>query len=145
MKKVILSLIICTVFICDDSLFPNQDSSIWYVEVVEKSSDTVGRRLVYHVKESIRNSSAMQLTAMNVPRVRIRINTMPKYDDNPNIATMYSVIWLFDAPELSLPYYISSTLGYCGTDVVVESAEDVVANTDALLSSINKMANDEYR
>lgn len=114
------------------------NSQVWNIEVIEKAEDTVGQRLVFSVKEQIRCSASMNLTTADVGRVAIIISTMARFPDQPYIATMYSVVWVFRTPQNPLGTYFDSTIGFAGTNVVQSSAEGIIARTDQLLTNISK-------
>jgi len=69
---------------------------------------------------------------------KVLITTMDRFPDIPNTSTMYSVIWLVDDPNSMLPNYLDSTIGYCGSDVVKNVAEGIVANTDEVMDDLFK-------
>lgn len=109
------------------------------VEVVDQSQGMVGERLLYFVREGFRRSAAFRLTEAAEPRLQVIIATMPKFEDNPNTSTMYSVVWnvvLGNESSGWTPLYLDNTLGYAGSDVVTTSAETIVARTDNLLTQV---------
>lgn len=111
------------------------------VEVVDLSDDMVGERLVYYVKEGIRESNAFRLTNSDESRVKLIISTMDRFQDTPNISSQYCVVWVFvgaSNSDFPWPIYLNHTIGYCGSDVVKTSAEGIVASTDRLISEIQK-------
>jgi len=112
------------------------------VEVIGSANDMVGKRLIYQIKEDIRRSSIMRLSITDENRFQLYISTMPKFDDDPSIATIYSVIWCITGPEMGMSLYLYSSLGYCGRDVVASSAENIVAQTDELITNVAKIWND---
>ena len=116
------------------------------IEVVDESTDVTGEILVYRIKEGFRNSSAFGLNDGFGSRLQMRISTMPKFDDNPGIATIYSIIWLIVLSEettSNVQYlYWDSTLGYCGRDVVVSTAQAMVARTDKKVTILRKALKD---
>jgi len=107
------------------------------VVVQSQASDMVGRRLVYAVKEEIRRSRGMNLVVSDQAGFKIVISTMPKYKDQPNASTIYSVYWLLETGE-NLPLLLNHTMGYAGTEVVDSSAQGIVASTDEVVSQIRQ-------
>lgn len=117
---------------------PAQDPP-FAVEIVDRSSDAVGGRLVYNVKELVRRSAAFRLTTDSERRLQVVFITMPRFDHSPDTATMYAVIWNFVAQDergLWVVFYDKSTIGYAGTDVVQVEAETIVSRTDAVVDEL---------
>lgn len=114
-----------------------QNSGSVDVAVQSQASDMVGRRLVYAVKEEIRRSRGLDLVVPDQSGFTVVISTMPKYEDQPNVSTMYSVYWLLDTGE-NLPFLLNHTMGYAGTQVVDSSAQSIVASTDEVVSQIRQ-------
>jgi hypothetical protein len=108
------------------------------IQVIGYSEDITGERLIYLFKEEIRKSKTFDLVGSTGDRWQIVIKTMPKEKDNPNISTIYLVVWnvvfenICDIDEISM--YYSSTIGYCGMNVVLHSAQSLVAQTDEYIS-----------
>jgi hypothetical protein len=108
------------------------------IQIVDNSSDSIGQRLVYELKEKIRASQSMELTS-NCDNGCWRIIVLSVDKENQNealkgFATVFSVIWIgvADFPK-GTPLFLDSTIGYCGGQRVKETAEDIVAHTDRLL------------
>jgi hypothetical protein len=115
------------------------------VSVESYGNDMVGRSLVYEVKEEFRDSEAFNLVSSADESIPVITSTMPKNKNNPSIATIYSVKWVYSVKGVSLPYYLDGTLGYCGSDVVESSARSIVASTDKLVSEIIDYYNSKQR
>jgi hypothetical protein len=112
------------------------------IQVVDNSSDLVGQRLVYQLKEKIRASHSMDL----IPNCdngcwRIIVYTLDKEPDDSALkgrATVFSVIWLgMPQNQPGTALFLDSTIGYCGSERVVETAENIIAHTDRLFSKMN--------
>lgn len=110
------------------------------IRVDSSGDDIVGKRLVYNVKEELRESSAFKLLSTNAT-INMLIHTMDRFPDSPNVSTMYSVVWLYTANNQRT--YLDSTLGFAGADVVDQSAETIVANTDDLLEQLRRILIEE--
>jgi hypothetical protein len=112
------------------------------IQVVDNSSDLVGQRLVYELKEKIRASQSMDL----IPNCdngcwRIIIYTLDKEPDDSALkgrATVFSVIWLgMPQNQPGTALFLDSSIGYCGGQRVAETAENIVAQTDRLFSKMS--------
>lgn len=129
-------IILCVVLLYTVPVLAQDKSGAANVSVEAYGDDMVGRSLVYEVKEEFRDSEAFNLVSSTDESIQVIISTMPKNKDNPSISTIYSVKWVYNVEDVSLPYYIDGTLGYCGSDVVESSARSIVASTDELVSEI---------
>jgi hypothetical protein len=130
-----LITILCIFFLGTATAHAQEGSGVTRVAVVSFADDMVGQSLVYEVKEEFRDSSRFKLVENN-NAFRVLISTMPKEKGNKSISTIYSVKWIFVTEEKMLPYYIDSSMGYCGRDVVESSARSIVASTDQVLSDL---------
>jgi hypothetical protein len=109
-----------------------------HVCVITQAEDTVGERLVYNVKELIRKSHAMKFmpSERETNCLRLIINTI-ELEERPTrgMSTVFSVTWVA-ALGTHEEGYIDSTVGYCGSKRVTETAESIVARTERLVSSL---------
>ena len=112
------------------------------VEIISSTPDMTGQRLVYLMKEELRSSSAFELNDGYGARWQFVVTTMPMQELNPNIATIYSVVWNLVLPNScnmdKAIFYWDSTLGYSGRDVVHSSAQSIIARTDVLVEQFRK-------
>lgn len=111
------------------------------IQVVDNSSDPVGQRLVYQLKEKIRASHSLELIPNgDTGSIRIIIFSLDKESENPSLkghATVFSVIWLgVTASQPAAPIFLYSTIGYTGSQRVSETAENILAETDRLVSKM---------
>jgi hypothetical protein len=100
------------------------------IEVAHTGDDTVGKKLVYFLKESIQASSSMHLyTSDDSLRIQLSIVTLEDNPKNPGSSSVYSVTWLWNNEQTLWPYYLTSSVGYCGSDRVKSCAESLTAGT----------------
>ena len=112
---------------------------------MDLSEDITGRRLIYKIKEHFRASSRFQIVD-DKGTFLIIINTLPKYDDTPDAATIYSVVWTLRTESSQfLPKFIDTTLGYCGKQFINETAENIIAETDKLTTQLNKITDEALK
>ena len=109
------------------------------VSVGSVAGDTVGRRLVYEVKEELRDSSAFNLVEPSENTIMLLINTMPRNESNPSAATIYSITWVFP-DESGFSYFLDGKIGHVRSDLIKVHAQDIVASTDGVISDILDMA-----
>jgi hypothetical protein len=113
------------------------------VEFIHDGDDVVGGRLAYQIKECIRKSSAMTLaSAEGGCRYQLIVQTMPYAEDSPSAATLYSYVINIYIPVTANGCgagYITSSIGYCGSDRVASCAESIVANLDSVIEDWSKI------
>lgn len=98
------------------------------VEVAATTDDSVGRRLVYALKEKIRDSSSLEFSLDDsATRMQARIVTLERDPNNIGSATVYSLVVTWVNPEQPFPFLITQYTGYCGTSRVESCADDLVA------------------
>ncbi len=107
------------------------------VAVDATSADSVGKRLVYRIKEEINASSSMHVTLGDEAGLGLGIVTL-EGDHSFGNYTTYSVTWTWVNPEQLWPYYLTSSVGVCGTSRVDEVAEGLVADTQETWESLFK-------
>jgi len=119
--------------------FSQADGSVYdsYQIAVESSGDDVtGTSLVYEFKEAVRESEGYELVSSSTSLLTVRLSTMPKSRNVPQVATMYVVVWTAPSGEKVLPYFAKSTFGYSGRDTVEDTARSLMAQTDELVSDL---------
>ncbi|MCC7429831.1 hypothetical protein IT568_03190 [bacterium] len=133
MKKLIFLFLVLAGSVFAQEPFP--------IEVDDaKAEDLVGRRLAYLIKEEIRKSQSMRLTVLDEPRITLILTTLPKEKEDPSVATIYSAVKNLSSSG-SPPTYLGCQLGYCGSSVVEEAAQLIVAGLDELLTDLAKIGN----
>jgi len=136
MKKSILFIIlICT------TIISAQGNLKFPVEVSHSGIDIVGGRLAFAIKERIRKSESLQLSYSQELRIVIILITLDQYKDQPGTSSCYSFTLCLDDPNQLFRYYITSSVGYCGSSRVDEVAEGFVADTDKEIERLLKLAN----
>jgi CMP-2-keto-3-deoxyoctulosonic acid synthetase len=105
------------------------------VELDHSGKDIVGQRLAYSIKEKIRQSNALRLTVAKEPRYIISIITLA---NSESYSTSYSLEWilcLHTNNQSPMKYFITHNAGICGANRVKEVAEQIVAETDDIISN----------
>jgi hypothetical protein len=115
------------------------------VAVIPTTDDTVGNRLVFAIKESIRRSAGMQLVDRTQDGfIRMNIVTLdPDKSSGGGNRTIYSVVWTaqtFHRPSVTM--YLTSSVGTCGTNRVSQCADGLVADTDEQASMVRGWVQD---
>lgn len=145
MKRIVIAvLIVILVFLGIRELHAQEAKVPIEVEEVYVN-DPVGSRFLYHIKEKIRTSSQFRLSYGGEERIKLLVSTMPKYEDEPSITTVYSIVWVIPDKCDNMDVILDMTLGYCGSKAVENAAESIVAHTDQLLSTLVKLWQKMYK
>lgn len=99
------------------------------VEVLATANDSVGKRLVYFVKEGIQSSATLEPVLNPSIGIRLLIVTIDQNTNNPGYSTAYSFVVTWVSNEQPFPYYLNQYVGYCGSSRVQECAQELVAST----------------
>jgi hypothetical protein len=106
-----------------------------YVEYT--TEDNQGHRLAYAVKEQIRTSAGMRLVdSAGDSGLQVHLGSIDS--SGTQTQTAYSVAYTvrdFSHPD-GFPYYLDSTGGICGAQVIDQCANAIVARLDNNLSLI---------
>jgi hypothetical protein len=135
-RILLVAMVVCFVFMPQGGWAQR----IIAVEVVHEGDDSVGQRLAYQVKESIRRSARREsgdlfkLTNIDESRLIIYLVTADEFEKSPGAKTIYGVTYTFTYGGGDAPKFITSGVGSCGADQVNKSAESLVANIDKVLS-----------
>jgi hypothetical protein len=124
MKKsviIVIMLFISLILLAEDFTMP--------IMIENSGDDSVGRRLIYEIKEGIKESKSMKLSLINELGIKISIVTLEGNRDNPGDYTVYSISFLWNNPKQPFPYYLISSVGYCGSNRVEGVAKSIVAET----------------
>ena len=97
------------------------------VEVIATAPDTVGRNLVFQVREKVARSSTIRaFTANSGPRLRLSVVTMDP-DDDKSFSTIYSAVLTWHNGTDRFPLYLTNYVGTCGSNRVSDCADSLVA------------------
>lgn len=109
------------------------------VYVASTAEDSVGGRVVYALRETIRRSSIMELVPnSDVARYVIHISTIePSLSKSAGqaLSTAYSVVWTV-YPQTGLPVFWTHTVGICGSTRVAECGDGLAAETERVVSEV---------
>jgi hypothetical protein len=113
------------------------------VEVKATSDDTVGKRLVYRIKEDIRRSATFEITSnTKVPRLKITIVTLdPIPAGSSGISTIFSYVMLASGVYFD-DIFITSGVGICGLQKINNVAQNMVAEIDNYTESFETAKKD---
>lgn len=97
--------------------------------------DPVGEQVVQHLKELIKKSGSLTLTADQEERLKVIIHTFDPLSQKTHLFTVLSYTFVFLKKPQLVPVYLTSGIGYAHRNDVPEAAQQLHA-------SINKVAQD---
>jgi hypothetical protein len=100
------------------------------VEINHSGDDSVGRTLVYRIKEEIRRSSNLRLSDNFTPRLILFMVTLDRFSESKGTSSVISTAFTVKYQENTPPMYVTSIVSYCGSGVVSHHAETIVADID---------------
>jgi len=109
------------------------------IEVRGSTTNVLGDRLIYHVKEVIRKSAGYYLTSSNPidNRLVLTINVIDPYEDVPEqkgYLVIYSTAWAMGYRDNQFcECSLYSSVGYCGTKRVDEAAEYIISQAEQFI------------
>jgi len=105
-----------------------------HVESSVNSNDRVGPRLVYVIREKLRESNGLRLIDdKNNALIRLSIATLDP-DINGNNAgerTAYSIAFTFRPPDRDVELFLTHSVGTCGRDRIEYCALGIVSQMDS--------------
>ena len=122
--------------------FAQEHSSGKTIYVRASGTDTVGKALVFKVREGIRRSADMKLVDNELKaNLVLNIVTLDVDKNRPGNSSAYSLVWLVRA-RLPGSEYVGSmfhgqVIGTCGSVRVDECATGVVAEADGLFAEMS--------
>ncbi|UJX41503.1 hypothetical protein K9F62_02045 [Desulfovibrio sp. JY] len=105
------------------------------VAIEHDDSDPLGARLAYRIKEMLGRSSLMQPSSKDEKKIVIAIKTKEEFPGRPNVASIYSISWLFSSKEGSLKYFLTSEAGIVDAPGMDQTAEEILGKTDKLATT----------
>lgn len=130
MKKIMLFFPVILTF-----MFYGDAFSQTKLKIIHSGSDSLGERLSYDLKELVNLSSRFKLIENTEdPHIIVLIETMAKDPDNPQWASIYSMIVLLKSKDMPL-FYINSTIGYTGVNTVSTAAKNIMSRIANILES----------
>ena len=116
------------------------------VYVASVAKDSVGGRMVYAIRETIRRSSVMEVVpnSSGAAYVIHLVTLEPDQSANgaPSMSTVYSVVWTVQFRPGVLTYW-SHSVGTCGSARVTECGEGLAADTERVISEVRAVLSEE--
>ncbi len=102
------------------------------VAVEHQGKDSVGGRLVFHLKELFNGSNLFSLATGDGRKIKLIVTTMEEFQERPNTTSLVSVVWTYSENEGTLKYYLAGEIGLVHSVSVKEDAERLAGRTQEL-------------
>lgn len=116
----------------EDKPSPAGPDRMTAVSLVHQGEDALGARLAFRLKEIFNTASLFNLTEKDVRKIKVVLTTKEEFPGRPNLGSVYSVTWIFQASENMLTHYLSGDLGFVSPEGVDERAEELAARTEQI-------------
>lgn len=100
------------------------------VFVAHEGNDPLGSRLAFRIKEIFNTASLFNLTGQDVSKIKLLVKTRTEFPGRPNLGSIYSATWIYQASENMLTHYLDSEMGFVPADGVESLAEELAARTE---------------
>ena len=110
------------------------------VEVLHSGRDSVGVRLAFEVRESIRGSNGMRLVTASEVDARLVLHIVTiEGTSTPGISTAASVSLTYDTKSIPLNgFFITSFVQTCGNNRTRECGRDLTADIDGEMEKLRR-------
>lgn len=106
------------------------------ISVKDDCEDTVGQRMVFHVKEGIRSSQSMSLDlGENNYKMQVLFSSMPLEEKNSK-ASAYTMVVNAVPSASANPIYLAHSVGVCPSKEVEYCAEIIVAQLGSISDKV---------
>ncbi len=101
------------------------------VAVVNDSTDQLGVRLAFKLKEALARSPLFAVSVKDEKKLKIVLSTKPEFPGRPQVGSVYAAVWIYSAGEAVLTHYLASETGTVDAATVDTAAEALAARTAA--------------
>lgn len=108
-----------------------------------KGMDSLGRRLVFTMRERFNKSDLFRLSGYDEQKIRIVIRSQEEFEGRPGLSSVYSIVWNFSYGKDVLSSYLSSRVGFVAHDAIQDQAESLVARTDEIFTQYSYLFEEE--
>lgn len=102
------------------------------VMIVYKDKDSLGRRLIFTMRERFNISKIFRLSGYNEKKIKIVISTQEEFPARSGLSSIYSIVWTFSYEQDLLSNFLSNQVGIINSQNLEELAESLVAQTDKI-------------
>ncbi len=113
------------------------------VMVVYEDMDSLGRRLVFNLRERFNKSGMFRLSGYKEKKIKLVIETQDEFQGRPGLCSIYSLVWTYSFAEDVLSTYLESEVGIIRRDQLEQIAENIAARTDEIFVEYSYLFEEE--
>ncbi len=111
---------------------PAKQGFVTPVAVVHTSTDQLGTRLAFRLKETLNDSSLFALSASDERKIKVVLTTQPEFPGREQVGSVYAAVWIYAADEAVLTHYLASEAGTVDAATVDAAAQALAGRTAAV-------------
>jgi hypothetical protein len=113
------------------------------VMVVHKGMDSLGRRVVFNLRERFNSSELFRLSGYKEKKIKLIISSQEEFRDRPGLSSIYSMVWTYSYGEDVLSNYLQSEVGIISANAISDLAETLAARTDEIYYNYSYLFEEE--
>ncbi len=113
------------------------------VMVVYEDMDSLGRRLIFNLRERLNKSNLFRLSGYQEEKIKIVVESQNEFKGRPGLSSIYSIVWTFSYGENVLSNYLKSEVGLISSNSISDKAEALAARTDEIYRDYSYLFEDE--
>jgi hypothetical protein len=113
------------------------------VMIVHNDTDSLGRRLIFTMRERLNTSDIFRLSGYNEKKLKIFISTQNEFKGRPGMSSIYAAAWAFSYGENLLSNFLESETGIIESQAMDAQAENLVARTYEIYSQYSYLFEEE--
>ncbi|MCF8104876.1 MAG: hypothetical protein K9K64_05295 [Desulfohalobiaceae bacterium] len=113
------------------------------VMVVYDDMDSLGRRLVFNLRERFNKSGMFRLSGYKEKKIKLIIVSQEEFQDRPGLSSIYSLVWTYSYAEDVLSTYLDNQVGIIEAGQLQEVAETIAARTDEIFLQYSYLFEEE--
>ena len=102
------------------------------VMVVHEGMDSLGRRVVFNLRERFNASDLFRLSGYKEKKIKLIITSQEEFKDRPGLSSIYSIVWTYSYGEDVLSNFLQSEVGIISANSISDLAETLAARTDEI-------------
>ncbi len=105
------------------------------VMVEYEDMDSLGRRLVFNMRERFNKSDLFRLSGYKEQKLKIIFTSQEEFPSRPGLSSIYSIVWTFSYGQDVLDNFLEVEVGQISNQDLTSLAEALVAKTDEVYNS----------
>lgn len=102
------------------------------VMVVYEDMDSLGRRMVFNIRERLNKSDLFRLSGYKERKLKLFVSSQEEFQGRPGLSSIYTVVWTYSYGEDVLSNYLAHQVGIIKSNALDELVETLVARTDEI-------------